>query len=69
MTACCRMSEYCGLPRGKVIWGLAELIGTLLGPERTRILCLSVIGLLPRMNHLMMFRSAFAVAWKDLIVL
>ena len=62
MTACCRMSEYCGLPRGKVIWGLAELIGTLLGPERTRILCLSVIGYLPRMNHLTLeLRPAFAL--------
>ena len=63
------MSEYCGLPRGKVIRGLGEQIGTLLGPERTRILCLSVIGYLPRMDHLKLFRPAFAIERVDLIVL
>jgi hypothetical protein len=56
------------LQRGKVSRGLGEQIGTLLGPERTRE-CLSVIGLLPRMDHLAMFRPAPAVVRGILIVL
>jgi hypothetical protein len=64
----CLDSEYCSSERGKVLGGLDEQIGTLLGPERTRE-CLSVIGLLPRMDHLAMFRPAPAVVRGILIVL
>ena len=55
--------------RGKVSGGLSEQIGTLLGPEGTRFLCPSVIGYLPRMDHLKLFRPAFAIERVDLIVL
>ena len=55
--------------RGRVVWGLGLVFGTLLGPERTRILCLSVIGHQSRMYHLALVRMAFAVVLVGLIVL
>ena len=65
----CLDSEYCSSERGKVLRGLDEQIGTLLGPERTRE-CLSVIGHLaadvPPGHGI---RPAPAVEQVDLIVL
>ena len=61
LTFGCSDSEYCRLAcveRCREGW--VNGIGTLLGPERTRE-CLSVIGHLPRMNHLGLLRPAFAV--------